>query len=87
MGHAFFNNIIFRDIEKFLKGYGYVRNISVKVVPPPTSLDFFWHHPASQVSNPGTFTSVKNLPPSNTSVKTVAPSQVSKLWHLLTFNI
>ena len=39
------NIIIFRDIEKFLKGYGYIRNISVKVAPPPTSLEYFWHHP------------------------------------------
>ena len=26
--------VIFRDIEKFLKGYGYIRNISVKVETP-----------------------------------------------------
>ena len=33
--------VIFRDIEKFLKGYGYIRNISVKVETP--SLDWNIH--------------------------------------------
>ena len=42
---VFISLFIFRDIEKFLKGYGYIRNISVKVEPPPTSLEYFWHHP------------------------------------------
>jgi len=66
-----------RDIEKFLKGYGYIRNISVKVAPP-TSLEYFWHHP-------GTFNVSKSLAPSQCQI--AGNFTASKRWHLLTFNI
>jgi len=66
-----------RDIEKFLKGYGYIRNISVKVAPP-TSLEHFWHHP-------GTFTMSNRW--HLQSVKISGTFKVSNWWHLLTFNI
>ena len=80
------NHVAFRDIEKFLKGYGYIRNISVKVAPP-TSLEHFWHHPGTftmsnrwhlqSVKISGTFT-VSNLWQLH-SVKTLAPTHLQHL--------
>ena len=61
---------IFRDIEKFLKGYGYIRNISVKVAPP-TSLEYFWHHSGWFILAPPQVSKLWHL-----------QTQVSKLWHL-----
>jgi len=68
-----------RDIEKFLKGYGYVRNISVKVAPTPEFTGIFL------ASSRSSFTSVKSLALSHVpSVKSwlLHRCQVSKLWHL-----
>ena len=62
---VFISLFIFRDIEKFLKGYGYIRNISVKVATP-TSQEYFWHHHGnftSQCQNSGTFTKSHTLAP------------------------
>jgi len=57
-----------RDIEKFLKGYGYIRNISVKVAPP-TSLEY----------HPGTFKVSKSLAPSQRQIAgTYSPSTFRK---------
>ena len=73
---------IFRDIEKFLKGYGYIRNISVKVATP-TSQEYFWHHHGnftSQCQNSGTFTKSHTLAPSK--CQNPATSKVSESWHL-----
>ena len=84
---VFISLFIFRDIEKFLKGYGYIRNISVKVATP-TSQEYFWHHHGnftSQCQNSGTFTKSHTLAPSK--CQNPGTSKVSSLWHLLTFNI
>ena len=84
---VFISLFIFRDIEKFLKGYGYIRNISVKVATP-TSQEYFWHHHGnftSQCQNSGTFTKSHTLAPSE--CQNPGNSKVSKSWHLQSVKI
>ena len=77
---VFISLFIFRDIEKFLKGYGYIRNISVKVATP-TSQEYFWHHHGNFTSqNSGTFTKSHTLAPSK--CQNPGTSKVSKSWQL-----